>query len=395
MNASQESARYVLYGAVANKPAPSAPNTKAQVKRLLDRVAFRLGYKAKLNYKNYEAPYTYNRGDHSIIVATAQQLKKLDPGAYIVAVNWEQLSASGLRGTDKVLVCGSGYFFPNPGGVFPKRLHQDLQAIEQSGAELHFLGVGYNYLLDWRPSSEAQLPKESVDLLQRLLARAVTLTVRDDNTKQFLARHTDRDIAVIGDPALFLEGASTSGTDHLRDLKPRIGINIPFHGYEPTEWIKRYLKEFVATLKELQQATSCEFTYFVHYDSEVLVAALMRDQGLRLSVVNTEAAQLPVEYAKMDLHVGGMLHSCIIATAAGTPCIGLAYDEKHFGFFDLMGRREYCLRANPFDATQLLQTALGLLEDAPAERKKIAQRRATLEALLVRTLQRITSSSAT
>lgn len=395
MNASQESARYVLYGAVANKPAPSALDTKAQVKRLLDRVAFRLGYKAKLNYKNYEAPYTYNRGDHSIIVATTQHLRRLDPLADITTVNWEDWSAIELRNTDKVLVCGSGYFFPNPDGVFPKRLHQDLQAIEQSGAELHFLGVGYNYLLDWRPSNEVQLPKESIDLLQRLLARAATLTVRDDNTRQFLARYADRDIAVIGDPALFLEGASTAGTDHLRGLKPRIGINIPFHGYEPTEWIKQYLREFVTTLKELQQATSCEFTYFVHYDSEVLMAALMRDQGLRLSVVNTEAEQLPAEYAKMDLHIGGMLHSCIIATAAGTPCIGLAYDEKHFGFFDLMGRREYCLRANPFDATQLLLTTLGLLENAPAERKKIDQRHASLEALLVRTLQRIISTSAT
>lgn len=395
MNAYQENARYVLYGAVANKPEASASDTKARMKNLLDRVAFRLGYKAKLNYKNYETPYTYNRGDHSIIVATAQQLKKLNPGGPIVTVNWEQLSAIGLSSTDKVLVCGSGYFFPNPEGVFPKRLHQDLLAIEESGAELHFLGVGYNYLLDWRPSRESRLPKESVDLLRRLLARAVTLTVRDDNTRQFLSRYTDRDIAVIGDPALFLEAPTSAGTDHPKGAKPKIGINIPFHGYEPTEWIKKYLGEFVATLRKLQQATACEFTYFVHYDSEVLVAALIRDQGLSLSVVNTDAAHLPAEYAKMDLHIGGMLHSCIIATAAGTPCIGLAYDEKHFGFFDLMGRSEYCLRANPFDAAQLLQKAVDLLEDAPGERKKIAKRRDALESLLVQTLKQIVITTPT
>lgn len=391
MNASRESARYVLYGAVANKPAPSAPDTKERMKYLLDRIAFRLGYKAKLNYKNYTAPYTYNRGDHSIIVATAQHLRKLDPPADITTVNWEDLSAIDLRNTDKVLVCGSGYFFPNPDGVFPKRLHQDLQVIELSGAELHFLGVGYNYLLDWRPSSEAQLPKESIDLLQRLLARAVTLTVRDDNTRQFLARYTDRDIAVIGDPALFLECTSAAGTDHGRGEKPRIGVNIPFHGHEPTEWIKRYLKEFVATLKELQQATSCEFTYFVHFDSEVLVAALMRDQGLRLSVVNTEAAQLPAEYAKMDLHIGGMLHSCIIATAAGVPCIGLAYDEKHFGFFDLIGRGEYCLRANPIRFDTLLQKSIDILQNATSERTKINARRQELLGKFQQTLSRIVS----
>lgn len=391
MNAYQESARYVLYGAVANKPGPSASDTKARMKNLLDRVAFRLGYKAKLNYKNYETPYTYNRGDHSIIVATAQQLKKLNPGGPIVTVNWEQLSAIGLSSTDKVLVCGSGYFFPNPEGVFPKRLHQDLLAIEQSGAELHFLGVGYNYLLDWRPSRESQLPKESVDLLQRLLARAVTLTVRDENTRQFLSRYTNRDIAVIGDPALFLEAPTSAGTDHPKGAKPKIGINIPFHGYEPTEWIKKYLGEFVTTLRKLQQATACEFTYFVHYDSEVLVAALIRDQGLSLSVVNTDAAHLPAEYAKMDLHIGGMLHSCIIATAAGTPCIGLAYDEKHFGFFDLMGRGEYCLRANPIRFDTLLQKSVDALQNATRERTKINTRRQELLAKFQWTLSSIAS----
>lgn len=391
MNAYQESARYVLYGAVANKPEPSASDTKARMKNLLDRVAFRLGYKAKLNYKNYETPYTYNRGDHSIIVATAQQLKKLNPGGPIVTVNWEQLSAIGLSSTVKVLVCGSGYFFPNPEGVFPKRLHQDLLAIEESGAELHFLGVGYNYLLDWRPSRESQLPKESVDLLQRLLARAVTLTVRDENTRQFLSRYTNRDIAVIGDPALFLEAPTSAGTDHPKGAKPKIGINIPFHGYEPTEWIKKYLGEFVATLRKLQQATACEFTYFVHYDSEVLVAALIRDQGLSLSVVNTDAAHLPAEYAKMDLHIGGMLHSCIIATAAGTPCIGLAYDEKHFGFFDLMGRGEYCLRANPIRFDTLLQKSVDALQNATRERTKINTRRQELLAKFQRTLSSIAS----
>lgn len=389
MNAYQESARYVLYGAVANIPIQSASDTKTRIKTILDRIAFRLGYTAKLDNRNYTASYTYNRGDHSITVATAQQLKKLKPQGNIVTVNWEDLGSSGLSGADKVLVCGSGYFFPNPEGVFPRRLHQDLQAIEQSCAELHFLGVGYNYLLDWRPSSESRLPKESVDLLRRLLRRTETLTVRDENTRKFLANYTDRDIAVIGDPALFLEARSPVHPKDCKSAKPKIGINIPFHGYEPTEWIKKYLKEFVATLKRLQQATACEFTYFVHYDSEVLIAALIRDQGLSIAVVNTDAAQLPDEYAKMDLHIGGMLHSCIIATAAGTPCIGLAYDEKHFGFFELMQRDAYCLRANPINLDVLLQKSFELLQNSALERTKIKARRQELLASFLQTLKNI------
>ena len=177
--------------------------------------------------------------------------------------------------------------------------------------------------------------------------------------------------------------------EDFRSAKPRIGINIPFHGYEPTEWIKKYLEEFVATLKKLQQATACEFTYFVHYDSEVLIAALIKDQGLAIALVNTNAAQLPDEYAKMDLHIGGMLHSCIIATAAGTPCIGLAYDEKHFGFFELMERGEYCLRANPINFDVLLQKSLEILQNATREQFKINARRRELMAKFLQTLNSI------
>lgn len=389
MKAHQEKARYVLYGAVANKPNQPTSDIKAWMKTILDRIAFRLGYTAKLNYKNYTAPYTYNRGDHSIIVAASQQLQRLKPRVNLVTVNWADLNSSGLDSADKVLVCGSGYFFPNSEGIFPRRLYQDLQAIENSDAELHFLGVGYNYLLDWRPSSASPLPPESVNLLRRLLDRATTLTVRDENTRKFLANHTDRHIAVIGDPALFLETVPAIHPEDVQGEKLRIGINIPFHGYEPTEWIKKYLKEFVIALKKLQQATDCEFTYFVHYDAEVLVAALIRDQRLSLSVVNTDATQLPSEYAKMNLHIGGMLHSCIIASAVGTPCIGLAYDEKHIGFFDLMERGEYCLRANPINFDTLLQKSLEILQNATHERMKINARRQELLEKFLQTLNSI------
>lgn len=391
MNANPKNGRHILYGAVANRPSRPPSDTKAWLKNILDRIAFRLGYKSKLNHKNYQAPYTYNRGDHSIIVATAQQLKKIEPNSNIITVNWEQLGSQKIDSKDKILICGSGYFFPNPEGVFPQRLYQDLEAIEESGAELHFLGVGYNYLLDWKPFTESRLPTKSIELIQKLLARAVTLTVRDENTKRFLSTYTDREINVIGDPALFIETKSPFQFENKKTRTPKIGINIPFHGHEPTEWIKKYLTEFIKALKILKRSTGCEFTYFVHYDSEVLIAALIKDQGLPITLINTDAANLPHEYSKMDLHIGGMLHSCIIATAAETPCIGLAYDEKHFGFFELMERGEYCLKASSLNIDELLEKSFEILRNSTSERTKIQARRQELMSKFLQTLKSISA----
>jgi len=85
-------------------------------------------------------------------------------------------------------------------------------------------------------------------------------------------------------------------------------------------------------------------------------------------------------YAKLDLHIGGMLHSCILATSAGTPCIALAYDIKHQGFFDLIGLSEHCLSAFHFDPDQLYARALALLADPAPVRAQITARRDALQA---------------
>jgi len=352
---------------------------RISVKRALDRLAFRLGHYSRLNYKNYQLPSTYNRGDHSIIVATEQQLKHLAIKRNIVRVTWENLGAIHLSKKDKVLICGSGYLFPNEHGELPKRLFDDLVLIEKSGCELHFLGAGFNSLLDWDKASTASLSTRSSELMTALMNRAVTLTVRDENTQRFLGKYTERNVEVIGDPALFITAPHYRPFLQQRSQRPKVGVNIPFHGKEPTLWIQKHLTLFIRTLKRLEATTHCQFIYFIHYDSEILVAELIRDQGISIEITNKEAVDLPAEYAKLDLHIGGMLHSCIIATAANTPTIGLAYDEKHFGFFKLMGRSEYCMIANNFDPDELLRKCLTLLDDVNEERSKIASRKQDLE----------------
>ena len=99
-----------------------------------------------------------------------------------------------------------------------------------------------------------------------------------------------------------------------------------------------------------------------------------------MKVCAGDTVALAAEYGNLDLHIGGMLHSCILATSAGTPCLGLAYDIKHQGFFDLMGLSEHCLSAFHFDPDQLYVRALALLADPAPVRAQISARRDTLQA---------------
>ena len=79
------------------------------------------------------------------------------------------------------------------------------------------------------------------------------------------------------------------------------------------------------------------------------------------------------------MHIGGMLHSCILASSRGTPAIGLAYDIKHSGFFDLLKLPEHCIPAQPFDPDHIVNLSMQILKNENQLRLKILKRRMELK----------------
>lgn len=381
--------RYILYGAVVDVPDSFSYGVKHSIKRFVDKSAFRFGYVERIDYRNHQDGGAYNRGDHSIIVSMTQRIGALDANGRIAAVQWGGLESAGLESADKVLICGSGYFFPDAMGRLPQRMFSDLRAIEAAGCELHFIGAGYNRLLAWDRLKDEALSVEACQLLRQLLESASTITVRDDNTRNFLLGFVEKNVDVIGDPALFIESPIGSVDFPGGDAPLRVGLNVPFHGPQSTAWVRKNLSHFIEVLKKIQRQTRCQFSYFVHYDSELLIVDILRSYGVRLDVVNVVADKLSREYAKMDMHIGGMLHSCIIATAAGVPSIGLAYDEKHFGFFSLMGRSRYCMDAKLFRAEELFEKVLALWKNLPEEKESMNARRRELSRVFDDTLRKV------
>jgi polysaccharide pyruvyl transferase WcaK-like protein len=81
----------------------------------------------------------------------------------------------------------------------------------------------------------------------------------------------------------------------------------------------------------------------VHTDSEVPIARRLRRSVPRLRVVRAGAPALRWFYGELDLMLSMMLHSSILAFAAGTPVVNLAYDDKNRAFMADTGHPERCL----------------------------------------------------
>lgn len=380
--------KFIIYGAEARpRPVPPLAERLRLVARrgvhgFLDRRQFRAGSLARLDYRNYLGQDSINLGDVAIAQSAAAFYKPL-AGAPLTFLNWGELdSMAADAGPATVVFAGSGYFIVSKTGRLAPRLEHDLRALKRTGGRAIFLGVGVNLPSATHDAPPACFHPEDAACVSRLLSHADAISVRDAASLALLSPLAPQPVHLVGDPALHfcaLHGMGEREPAPAR-ARPVIGLNFSFHGPVATELLRKNLDAYVTALKTLQQETGGEFCYFVHFKTGCLLPKLLAMRGLSVKVVAGDTATLARGYGDLDLHIGGMLHSCILATSAGTPCIGLAYDIKHQGFFDLMGLPENCLPAANFAPEALLERARALLAGAQPVREHIRHRRSALEA---------------
>lgn len=371
----------IVYGAVAQQPATMG-STWEQGKHLLRRLYDRMMHKHlkqyRVDYRNYISKHAYNKGDLAITQASIQSIKNHLPEIVAILKNWGDLEDTSTNEAP-LAICGSGYFSPNNQLQFPSRLHRDLAWIRNGRNLLMIYGVGVNLIDPRLEKGEFSLPAEQTGFLSNFLENCEHISVRDATSQRLLQSCTSRSIQLIGDPALFIEAsAEISPEERLSADRVHIGINFPFHGPSACSRINEDLRIYVIALKEIQRQTDCLFHYMIHYDSELLVAALLRDAGIKLRVVHGDVDDLLHAYKQLNIHIGGMLHSCILASSTGTPAIGLAYDIKHSGFFRLLGLPEHCIPAQPFEPDRIVSLALHTLKNEQELRSAILCRRLEL-----------------
>lgn len=389
--------KFIIYGAEASPRAPlsMAESIRFAARRKLhgyrDVTHFRHGDLSHLDYRNYEGRDVVNLGDVAIYQSTAALIKRMLPEADILPMNWGKLSQYSFKHEDRqktaLVFNGSGYFHVAADGRLANRIKDDLDALRRHAIPAFFFGVGLNRPGQTDLDALVSLHPEDADIVSELLDYAQAISVRDAGTQAALAPLTSKPIHLTGDPALHYFHAmgiqTSSATIHPANTPPVIGVNVSFHGKNSNDLLKKNLEGYCAVLLRLQKETGAKFRYFIHYATSNIVPKLLAQRGIPIEKIGAgETADTPLmarEYAKLDLHIGGMLHSCILATSAGTPCLALAYDIKHQGFFDLMGLPENCLSAASFNPDELYSRAMDLLANPAPVRAHIALRRKELE----------------
>lgn len=369
----------IAYGVVARIPLQrgTLENIRRQLRQGWDRLTTRWGSGITIDYRNHIDNGTYNRGDFAIMQASLQALGRASNNLHPIPTDWETLDRVDAK-PGAMVICGSGYFSPDAQMRFPARLHSDLNFIKAQNIPVIVYGAGVNLVDASLTLGAPQLPDEQRAFLSDFLTQCTHVSVRDEASRRILQSCTSDPVKLIGDPALFIEPMRLSSVRLPLAHGPRIGINIPFHGPAANQRVTSDLPLYTATLKRIQAETGCNFYFMVHYDTEVVIAQLLQDAGVQMTVVDGDVDTLLGVYGQLNLHIGGMLHSCILSASTGTPCIGLAYDIKHAGFFDLMGMPEYCVPSQPFDTERILSLVRVALDEAPQLRERIQQRRSSL-----------------
>lgn len=387
----------IIYGAEA---APRPPLSvvervrfaaRRKVHGYLDAARFRHGDLSRLDYRNYEGRDAINLGDVAISQSTTALVRRALPEADILHINWGELGRHALKEAERnkttLIFSGSGYFFLAPNGRLSARIKDDFEWLLDHQIPAFFFGVGLNKPGQSELKTPVSLHPDDAALVTRMLDQAQAVSVRDATTWSTLAPLTSKPVHLISDPALHFFHAmgmeAPSAGSCPANTPPVIGLNFSFHGNNSNALVKKNLDSYCAVLLRLHEETGAEFRYFVHYGTSNIMPKLLVQRGINVKKVGAgDTADIPLlarEYAKLDLHIGGMLHSCILATGAGTPCLALAYDIKHQGFFDLMGLPENCLSAINFSPEALYAHTMELLANPAPVRSQIASRRNQLE----------------
>lgn len=347
-----------------------------------DAKGFLVGDLSGLDYRNYISQYTINQGDLAISQSVTSFVRAQAPEAAIELIRWGAAKHQETPWSDLV-IAGSGYIIFDANGHVATRLIHDIDFFRQYSIRPILFGVGIN-----QPSALTQ-NNGNIDIasaveanLRELLSMAKAISVRDPFTQAIFSRYTDKRVELIGDPALhfgYLHDIRHAVRPDLPRRRPLIGLNLNFHGPSSTKLLQRNLPIIAKAIKSIRDEHHCDLRYFVHFDTSLVIPKLLALEGIEMEVVQGNPETLTRGYAELDLLIGGMLHSCILAHSVDTPAIALAYDIKHRGFMELFGLERNCLPAADLTASALIERVRDVLANPAPYREAISTTREHLE----------------
>ncbi|MHB1206546.1 MAG: polysaccharide pyruvyl transferase family protein, partial [Rhodospirillaceae bacterium] len=337
-----------------------------RLRRLADLAIWRLLGRWRGHYSTFEDATNTNRGDIAILMGVKQQLSKAFGEATLTfsEVAWGELgrAAGNAQEFDLVVIAGGGFLFADSNGRLPSRLADDIRAMDLFSCPIVAASIGMNRLIASGPGTTIGFNGEQRGLIRQFLSRLTAISVRDEPTQRAIRSVDGVMPPIVVDSAFLLSCDDAAGA-----VAPRnatfldVGINIAFHGNYTSALNRHFLPLMTRTLRRLQIDHPCRFTYFIHSDAEHGIVAALRSAGITLDVVDGDVQVLLEAYRRMDVHVGQMLHSAILAMSVGIPTLALAYDRKSLGFFELFGLDALCLDATTVGESDLLAAIKALI----------------------------------
>jgi polysaccharide pyruvyl transferase WcaK-like protein len=217
--------------------------------------------------------------------------------------------------------------------------------------------------------------------LSRLFARLAfacmdTISVRDPEAMKVASELSGRKIHLVPDPALALKPSPNYMAENLLkqfkvplDGSPLIGVAARkwFHtrgnfiphkyayrwglvGTDGEHECRKMVQRLAGVLDRIVEAHSAYVvflpTYNVAHEGDDRICQSVQDhmQSNRTSLIRTAQPRLyKAVTGRLDLVLGSRMHPAILAAGMGTPVVGLSYNPKFAGFFQLIGRKDLCL----------------------------------------------------
>ena len=224
------------------------------------------------------------------------------------------------------------------------------------------------------------------------------ITVRDRQALDTCRNLTSKHIAVLPDPALLTPPAATTDALELLRAKgvprsdgPIIGVAIRrwFHHRKntwiPHKYAYKYRLRSIPDRPEYHRMTAllakvlddlvdshnayilCMPTYNVAHesDNQTCWQVLKKMRSNRAAMAEIADPRLYKAVAgQLSVMLGGRMHPTILAASAGTPVVGLSYNQKFSGFFDLLGLAERVIDVEVFVKQEMTAALYSLLANA-------------------------------
>lgn len=253
------------------------------------------------------------------------------------------------------------------GGLYSKYfLPMNTRVLDSIEIPIVLYGPGYI-----RNFGDGELTGEQKRTIRLLNARAELTSVRDYLSFRFLSGLGIKDAYVIGDPAIFLDHQEVNQLG-LGDDRVKVGVNLACHfwtGYP--RYLYKTIAECIKACELLVDSSGAEIVYLMHHPDERLAVELM-EKKLPIKVADTglNPHEMKFIYGKLDLVIGMMMHSAVLAFGSGIPVVNIAYDVKNYGFMEFIGQEDKVIDVREVDHKKIGGLAMRTLEDSKEIREK-------------------------